>query len=827
MTPKMVEAEKLDGERFKEHLKKIQSKINMPLLAILGKKYDLEDIGSNSALFIYLTNYEFPETLFLITKEKCYAVTSQKKKIILDKLACDSLIVFERSKDGSSDLNIIKELKKVTGTVLLCDKPKLIGNFCSKFIPVFSTTDYFLGNLFIEKDSDEINILRDASKFLLYLLKETIKMIKNNDQNIENKLERLLDHPDDFVLLRTMKLSAVEFLTRPEILRDRETVSIMLEVRYRSYCAQIKRVLFYDEENLQIYRKREEALNNQQFEHLKSIGLLPYEGERTDEKGVFLLKTGYHGNSIIDMVAYENGEFSVLTNDIELNNSKKKGALAINDFIIERQKTGIEKKRLSRQKQLEKEIEMNEHQKLLMEKLNDEMIEYHSIEREVAPSEKKTKKIILYEKESQLTRKPRIFIDRRNFGLLIPIKSYMVPFHIEFIKNCSLNINDLRINFKDSEIIKSITYRTKHANMILQEINEIKKEYMEKKEISYVSKQGNLIEKKGRRFLLNNVKIKTENRTLKKNQKSFLELHENGFKFNDLFILFNNIEHLFYQQGDVFFLHFRLKNFIIFNNKKCINIQFFKEVIENMSIDISKYVTSDKERFEEEQEIIRSKLIKEEYDSFIKNIENNTSLCVDRISREIYFEGVPFRQNVQIRPSSTCLVYLIEPPFLIIDFEKLEIVNFERVNFVSRSFDLTFIFKDKKFIPITSIDSKSMDYLREFIDSRNICFIQTTQNINWTNLLKTIQEDAIGFYKDGGWSSLQPLREDNDMDESSESSISEPSSISEENRSETTESETILTVSEDSGDAVDLNDFSSDEDYDSSESDDKHKKRKR
>lgn len=822
----MSEPLQLDKDRFKERLKKIQSKIEMPLLAILGRKNELQEIESNSALFIYLTNYEFPETLLLITKEKCYAVTSKKKKDILETLECDNLIIFERMNDGSTDLNIIKELKKITGTVLFCERSKSIGVFCSKFIPVFSKTDYFLGNLFIEKDSHEIQILRDASRFLLYLVKETIRMVKNNEQCIENKLERLLDQPTDFTLLRTMKLSNLEFLTRPEIIMDREAVLIHLSVRYRSYCAQIKRFLFYDEEDLQIYRKRDEVLKNQQFDHLKSIGLLPYEGDRTNEQGVFLLKTGYHGNSLIDMVSFENGEFSVLTDDFGFDQSKKKSYFTMSDFIIERQKTGIEKKRLSRQKQLEKEIEMNEHQRLLMEKLNDQMIEYHSVEREVVSPEKETKKIVFYEKESQLIRKPKIFFDRRNFGLLIPIKSYMVPFHIEYIKNCSLNMNDLRINFKDSEIIKSITFRTKYANMLLQEINDLKREYTEKKEISYVSNQGKLVEKKGRRFLMNNVKIKTENRTLKKNQKSFLELHENGFKFNDLFILFDNIEHLFYQQGDIFLLHFKLKNFIIFNNKKCLNIQFYKEVIENMSVDISKYVTSDKERFEEEQEIIRSKIIKEEFDSFIRNIENTTSLRVDRISREIYFEGVPFRQNVQIRPSSTCLVYLIEPPFLIIDFEKIEIVNFERVNFVSRSFDLTFIYKDKTFISVTSIDSKSMDYLREFIDSRDVCFIQTTQNINWSNLLKTIQEDAISFYKDGGWSSLQPLRVENEMDESTESSISEPSSISEESHYDTDVSESLSTVTENSDDVVDLNEISSDEGYESSESDHKYKKRK-
>ncbi|KRH92784.1 Global transcriptional regulator, cell division control protein, partial [Pseudoloma neurophilia] len=608
--------------------------------------------------------------------------------------------------------------------------------------------------------------------------------------------------------------------------------------------------------------------------------------------GVFLLQTRHDGHELIDMISYENGKYTLLTDDIQdysdlknnttfdsgttsqnnttfdssttfttsqknttnttttfttntttnntttFTNTQKNNNifttfyLKINDFLIERQKTGIEKKRQSRQKQLEKEIQMNEHQKNLMENLNDEMIKYHSLQSNLESnleSNFQSKNILFYEKETQLIRKSRIFIDKKNFSILIPIKSYMVPFHIEFLKNCSINQNDLRINFKDTEILKSITFRSKYSQLIFNEINDLKKNYFEKKEISNIQNQGNLIEKKGKKFILNDVKIKTENKSLKKNKKNILELHQNGFKFNDLIILFQNIDHLFYQQGDIFLLHFKLKNPIIFNCKKCFHIQFYKEVIENLSVDISKYVNSEKEKFEEEQEKIRFELIKEEYNSFIKNLENSTSLRVDRISTEIYFEGVPFRSNVQIRPSSICLVSLQEPPFLIIDFEKIEIVNFERVNFISRSFDLTFIYKDKTFISITSIDSKSMDYLREFIDSRNICFIQTTQNINWTNLLKTISEDAISFYEDGGWSSLQPLREEADQEESTESEISEPSSISSSSRSGTESSveneSQESTVTEDSEDIVDLNEIDSDEESSEEERDAKKRRR--
>lgn len=810
----MVEFQ-LTGSQFARRLKKIQNKIDKPLLSLQGKKSETEELGPNSALFIYLLNYEFPETLLLITKTKCYAVTTPKKKEILNTLKNEDLVIFERFKDGSKDDEIIRKLTEITKEVLICDKNNLIGNFCLRFIKAFQINDFEIGSLLIEKENEEINNVRGAAEFATYLMEKAINMIKKEESSIEVKLEKFLDAPDRAFDLR---LSQLEFVNNPYIIREREYTIINISVRYQSYCAEIQRILIHDEDYIQVYESRNQIIQTKNFEHLKSIGLLQREGLRKHETGTFVFKSAYENATLIDIVAFENGEFSILTDDVKQGDSS--GTFAITDFIIPREKTNIEKKRLSRQKALEKEIEINEHQKELMYKLNDEMIKYHSDLEKIEPTEKKIKKIIAYEKENHLIRKPRIVIDRRNFGLLIPVKGYMVPFHIEFIKNCSSNGNDLRINFKEGETVKSITYRTKHANMLLSEINESKKEYFEKKEIGNVSVQGNLIELKGRRYILGDVKLKTENRTQKKNKQNNLELHENGFKFGDIVILFNNIGHLFYQQGDIFLLHFKLRVPIIFNGKKCYHVQFYKEVVENMSIDVSRYANSDKERLEEEQERIRAKSIKQEYDNFIKNVENNTNLRIDRVSKEIYFEGVPFRQNVQIRPSSDCLVHLIEPPFLIVDFEKMEVANFERVNFVSRSFDLTFIFKDKTFLSISSIDSRSMDYLREFIDSRNICFIQTAQNINWTNLLKTVSDDPICFYTDGGWSSLQPIRDDQELEESSASTLSEPSSISDSNLTNTDEDEVTEeeynNLDDDSDEIIDLNNIDSD-DYESEE----------
>ena len=38
----------------------------------------------------------------------------------------------------------------------------------------------------------------------------------------------------------------------------------------------------------------------------------------------------------------------------------------------------------------------------------------------------------------------------------------------------------------------------------------------------------------------------------------------------------------------------------------------------------------------------------------------------------------------------------------------------------------------------------------------DMLFAETAVNYNWPNIMKTINEDPVGFYEMGGWSYLQP-----------------------------------------------------------------------
>lgn len=125
--------------------------------------------------------------------------------------------------------------------------------------------------------------------------------------------------------------------------------------------------------------------------------------------------------------------------------------------------------------------------------------------------------------------------------------------------------------------------------------------------------------------------------------------------------------------------------------------------------------------------------------------------------RDLGFYGVPARQNVLLQPTTECLVHLTEPPFLLVTLSEIEIAYLERVAFGLKNFDLVFIFKDHKQQPIhvNSIPMGSLEHVKDWLDSVDVVFAESNINFNWTNILKTIQEDPVGFYEMGGWASMQ------------------------------------------------------------------------
>lgn len=87
-----------------------------------------------------------------------------------------------------------------------------------------------------------------------------------------------------------------------------------------------------------------------------------------------------------------------------------------------------------------------------------------------------------------------------------------------------------------------------------------------------------------------------------------------------------------------------------------------------------------------------------------------------------------------------------------------------------RNFDLVFVMQDLKRVPvhINSVPAKALEEVKDWLDSVDIPFTEGPVNLNWGQIMKTVQEDPYEFYKEGGWSFLQTEGNSSDSDETSE-----------------------------------------------------------
>jgi len=200
---------------------------------------------------------------------------------------------------------------------------------------------------------------------------------------------------------------------------------------------------------------------------------------------------------------------------------------------------------------------------------------------------------------------------------------------------------------------------------------------------------------------------------------------------------------------------------------------------------------------EQAERELRQKL-KAAFKGFIDKIEGLTHGQVefDIPYRELGFMGAPHRSTVLLQPTTHCVVNLTEQPNFVITLDDIELVHFERVQFNMKNFDMVFIFKDysRKPIMVSAVPMASLDSVKEWLNSCNIKYTEGIQSLNWTKIMKTINENPEDFFENGGWSFLEPDSSDEEGDdEEEEESDYQPSDAS--------------AVDEGSGD------YDSDEDY--------------
>lgn len=285
-----------------------------------------------------------------------------------------------------------------------------------------------------------------------------------------------------------------------------------------------------------------------------------------------------------------------------------------------------------------------------------------------------------------------------------------------------------------------------------------------------------------------------------------LEIHQNGIRFQSplstqqrVDVLFSNVRHLFFQPCAhelIVIIHVHLKDpIIVGNKKKTRDVQFYREATDIQFDETGnrkrKYRYGDEDEFEAEQEERRRRQeLDRLFKSFAEKIAEagrSENIEVDMPLRELGFNGVPFRSNVYIQPTTECLIQITEPPFMVITLEDIEVAHLERVQFGLKNFDLVFVFKDFARPPfhINTIPVESLEDVKEFLDSSDIAFSEGPLNLNWSVIMKTVTADTHQFFVDGGWGFLQNDSDDEDESEEEEESAFE---ISESELDEASES---------------------------------------
>ncbi|SCZ96389.1 BZ3500_MvSof-1268-A1-R1_Chr8-2g10162 [Microbotryum saponariae] len=434
--------------------------------------------------------------------------------------------------------------------------------------------------------------------------------------------------------------------------------------------------------------------------------------------------------------------------------------------------------------------------------------------------EKQWKSFTSYQKESQLPEavtSQKISVDVRRSTVILPINGYAVPFHINTLKSIVKqeegDYTVLRFMFvtpgaitgkkedtpfedPSATFIRGITYRSldgfRYAE-VHKDITELKKaatkREAERKELADVVEQDRLIELKGKRPIrMTDVQVRPVFDG--KRQMGDVEIHSNGIRYQSslkseqkIDILFSNMKHLLFQPCDhelIVILHIHLKTPILIGKKKATDVQFFREV-SDQSFDETgnkkrrkNYHDEDELEAEQEERRRRSDLNKY-FKAFSDKIAEASDgrVEVDIPFRELGFQGVPFRSNVLMQPTTETLVFLTEPPFLVLTLSEIEVAHLERVQYGLKNFDMVFVFADFKRTPIhiNTVPSAQLDNVKEWLDSVDIPFTEGPVNLNWGAIMKTVNEDPYEFFKEGGWGFLSAKGDDEeDSDESEEES---------------------------------------------------------
>lgn len=445
-----------------------------------------------------------------------------------------------------------------------------------------------------------------------------------------------------------------------------------------------------------------------------------------------------------------------------------------------------------------------------------------------------------------------IQVDQKNEAILLPIYGIVVPFHVAHVKTVSSQQDTSRscyirimfnvpgtpfsphdsntLKFQGSIYVKEVSFRSKdprHISEVVQQIKNLRRQ-VASRESERVERATLVTQEKlqiaGSKFKpmkLTDLWIRPVFGGRGRKLPGTLEAHVNGFRYSTsrpdekVDVMYGNIKHAFFQPAEkemITLLHFHLHNHIMVGNKKTKDVQFYVEVMDVVqTVGNGKRSAYDPDEIEEEQrERDRRNKINLDFQNFINRVNDlwgqsrlkSLDLEFDQPLRELGFHGVPHKASAFIIPTSSCLVELIENPFVVVTLSEIEIVNLERVGLGQKNFDMTIVFKDFKrdVMRIDSIPSTSLDGIKEWLDTTDLKYYESRLNLNWRPILKTITDDPEKFIEDGGWEFLNMDASDSDSENSEDSdkgyapSDAESDSVSED---EDDESESLVESEDD------------------------------
>ena len=388
--------------------------------------------------------------------------------------------------------------------------------------------------------------------------------------------------------------------------------------------------------------------------------------------------------------------------------------------------------------------------------------------------------------------KNKVHLDVLNNALWVPLEGQLQPFHVSVVKNLSVQHEGrtslLRVNFnvpgrsnrqacefpKDMSApvyIQELSFKTAsgkdHFENILVGFKRMQKEYRPAQLAGILETDEKLITSQERRPVLDDLLSRPP--LSGKKSKGRLELHKNGFRFKSskgevLDILLSQVKHYFClpcDQNDMILLHLHLLGPMIVGGKRVHDVQFYS-VIDAGQMDLVE--SNDKRkrvsgrRSDDYDEVAYKKNLESleaNFDAFIDAVEKVSSVVFEVPDLELGFAASYNFSSETIYPTDTCLVSLIASPPLVVPLAEIELVVFERMGFINRSFDIAVIFKDysKSVVTVSGVATSLKSRLKFWFDEKDIIVLEGNNSVQWQQVIRRVSVNLEQFIEDqGGWS---------------------------------------------------------------------------